>query len=92
MKLARYRKFAVAVLGGAATIAVAIPQDTSWGRWAQVVIAIATAAGVFGVRNASAQAPSSSVAAKVDPGPSRIATERPPVPPPPDPGKPSRGR
>lgn len=85
--LARYRKFAVAVLGGAATIAVAIPQDTSWGRWAQVVIAVATAAGVYGVRNAPSPSPWLPVASKVDPGPSRIATERPPVPPPPDPGK-----
>lgn len=91
MNLARYRKAIVAVLGGAATVATAIPQESPMWRYAQIIIAVATAAGVFGVRNAPAQVPPPP-AAKADPGPSRIATERPLVPPPLDPGKPSRGR
>lgn len=100
MNLARYRKAIVAVLGGAATVATAIPQESPMWRYAQIVIAIATAAGVFGVRNAPApsqQVQRMPVADEVLEADrrerqSRIATERPPVPPPPDPGKPSRGR
>lgn len=52
--MSRYRKTIVAVLGGAATIATAIPQDSPMWRWAQIVIAVATAAGVYSVRNAPA--------------------------------------
>lgn len=51
-KLARYRKFIVAALGLAADVAVTIPPDSPRWRTAQVIIAVATAAGVLGVRNA----------------------------------------
>jgi hypothetical protein len=55
--MTRYRKTAVAVLGGAATIATAIPQESPWWRWAQIIIAVATAVGVYSVRNAPAPTP-----------------------------------
>jgi hypothetical protein len=57
MKLARYRKAAVATLGAAAEIAVTVPQDSSAWRTAQIVVAVATAFGVYGVRNAPAPVP-----------------------------------
>ena len=55
--IARYRKFIVALLGAAAEAAVAIPPDSPAWRWAQVLIAVATAAGVYGVRNKQAVPP-----------------------------------
>jgi type IV secretory pathway protease TraF len=52
MNLARYRKAIVGAIGLAATIAATIPTDTPAWRWAQVIVALATALGVYGVRNA----------------------------------------
>ena len=50
-RLARIRKALVATLGVAAVIAAGIPQDSPMWRYAQVVLAVATAAGVYGIRN-----------------------------------------
>jgi hypothetical protein len=56
-KLARVRKSVVAGLGTAATVAATIPPDTAMWRWAQLVLAVATVAGVYRVRNAPAPPP-----------------------------------
>jgi hypothetical protein len=48
----KYRKFWVAVIGGAAASAVAVfGGDTLVGKIATVVLAGATAAGVYGIKN-----------------------------------------
>lgn len=54
LKLARYRKAVVATLGTAATIAVTIPQGSPLWRYAQIIIGLATIAGVTAARNAPA--------------------------------------
>jgi hypothetical protein len=51
MKIARVRKSIVAGLGTAATIAATIPPDTAMWRWAQLVLAVATVAGVYATPN-----------------------------------------
>lgn len=88
MSISRIRKAVVAGIAFAAVLATQLPPGSpEWlTRWAPVVITAAAVLGVYGTRNTLPQVPPSA-AAKVDPGPSRIATERPPVPPPPDPGK-----
>lgn len=51
MNLAHYRKTIIAALGVAATLAATIPPDSPGWRWAQLVLAVATVAGVRQVRN-----------------------------------------
>ncbi len=84
MKLARYRKGVAATLGTAATFAVTIPPDSPLWRTAQVVLGLSTIAGVIGTRNALPAAGPAvhTPEAGYPPAPSsRIANERPPVPP-----------
>jgi hypothetical protein len=50
-RLARIRKTLVALLGTAATVAATIPPDTPPWRGAQVILALATAVGVYSVPN-----------------------------------------
>ncbi len=52
--MSRYRKAAVALLGGAATVAAQVPADTPAWRWAQIILAVATAAGVWATPNKQA--------------------------------------
>jgi hypothetical protein len=83
-KLARYRKAVAATLGTAATVAATIPPDTSLWRTAQIILALATIAGVTAVRNAPAvagQATHTPEAGYPPPPSSRIADERPQPPP-----------
>jgi hypothetical protein len=56
MKLARVRKTIVAILGVTATVAATIPPDTAMWRYAQLALAVATIAGVYGTPNAPAPA------------------------------------
>ncbi len=82
MNFAGARKAIVATVGLAAVLAAELPPGTPEGvqRWAPVVIVAATALGVYGTRNAlPALSPR---AERAEPPPSsRIADERPPVPP-----------
>ena len=86
MKLAHYRKAAVAVLGAAAEIATTIPQDSGAWRYAQIIVAVATALGVYGVRNAPApsrEVERARLAEEIaEAPPSRISEQRPPRKPP----------
>ena len=82
MNFAGARKAIVATVGLAAVLAAELPPGTPEGvqRWAPVVIGAATALGVFGTRNA--QPAPSPRAGRGGPSPSsRIANERPPLPP-----------
>jgi hypothetical protein len=56
-KLARYRKAVAVTLGTAATVAVTIPPASPLWRTAQVVLGLATIAGVTAVRNAPPPVP-----------------------------------
>jgi hypothetical protein len=84
----KYAKAVVAVLGGAATVAAAIPPDTTLWRWAQVVLALATAVGVYSVPNKQPLTREAlkeqTRAPRADPPPdrpkSRIYQRRPPPP------------
>ena len=81
MNFAGARKAIVATVGLAAVLAAELPPGTPEGvqRWAPVVIGVATALGVYGMRNA--QPASSPRAAPAEPPPSsRIADERPTQP------------
>ena len=81
MNFAGARKAIVAIVGLAAVLAAELPPGTPEGvqRWAPVVIVAATALGVYGTRNALPAPPRR---APAEPPPSsRIANERPPLPP-----------
>ncbi len=83
-KLARYRKAVAATLGTAATVAATIPPASPLWRTAQIVLGLATIAGVTAVRNAPAAASQATHTPEAGYPPaasSRIADERPPVPP-----------
>lgn len=51
MKLAQIRKAVVAVVGVAAQVAAAGVLPEAWKPWGAVVLAVATAAGVYAVPN-----------------------------------------
>jgi hypothetical protein len=55
MNLARVRKAIAAALGLAATLIVLVPEETvpeRWRPWAGLILAVATVAGVYRVKNA----------------------------------------
>jgi hypothetical protein len=79
--IARARKAVVAVLGLAAIVAAELPPGSPEGlkRWAPVVIGVATALGVYSVRNAPIPTPDPpTIPPAQPPPPSAVAKTKPP--------------
>jgi hypothetical protein len=91
--IARARKAVVAVLGLAAIVAAELPPGSPEGlkRWAPVVIGVATAVGVYGVRNAPIPTPDPPTIPPTPSPPSAVAEDLGPKPTRPDPSRYSSG-